>query len=154
VPVLFEVPGGQALAPDATADAVPPDPVMTFAWTAPPPAPLGMLYVVLPTGAPSFFAPPRHATPPSAADPPRSGSVGQLVRRAHASASAPGRAARAVVRTGLLVALALLALACLGAAGAVAARIIRTPSPAPEGARPVAVPAEDPRRAGLAVRER
>jgi hypothetical protein len=41
----------------------------------------------------------------------------------------------------------------LGARGWVAARIIRSPSPTSEGARPVAVTAEDPRRAGLAVRE-
>jgi hypothetical protein len=49
--------------------------------------------------------------------------------------------------------LALLAFGGLAASGLAAVRIIRSPSPTSEGARPVAVVAEDPRRARMAVRE-
>jgi hypothetical protein len=52
-----------------------------------------------------------------------------------------------------LTGLALLALGGLAASGVAAVRMIRSPSPTSEGARPVAVVSEDPRRAGMAVRE-
>ena len=53
----------------------------------------------------------------------------------------------------VLVGLALLALGGLASAVLAAARIIRSPSPTFEGARPVAAVTEDPRRARVAVRE-
>jgi hypothetical protein len=75
----------------------------------------------------------------------------------HAGAPAAMREHRSLPLPVLAVlvvsAIASLGLGGLAAAGLAAARIIRTPSPTSEGARPVAVVAEDPRRARMAVRE-
>jgi Peptidase family M23 len=81
--------------------------------------------------------------------------------RAHVATRSPVAATPAAQRPRSLARtlLAALGVALLVLCGAVAAcvgavRIIRSPSPRTEGARPVAVVPEDPRRARLAVRER
>jgi hypothetical protein len=131
-PVVREAPTGQALAaaPLGAAGAVP---LATYA----------------PAAAPRGVQPGR---PMPSATAPRVAALGvpsRAVRRAHQGASPSTHVSRSTAR----LVVALLVLAGLAAAGLAAVRIIRSPSPTSEGARPDAIAAEDPRRAGLAVRE-
>jgi hypothetical protein len=73
--------------------------------------------------------------------------------RSHAAAALSGGSRSPVTSWQRLLAAALVALASLGAVGATAIRMISHRYPSSEGARADAAPAEDSRRAGLAVRE-
>ena len=103
---------------------------------------------------------PRSAHAPAREVAPRTVAARRPVRAA-GGALVPGspavlraRSRRTIVPMVLaLVGVALLTLGGLAASGVAAVRIIRSPSPTSEGARPVAVASEDPRRARVAVRE-
>jgi hypothetical protein len=164
-PVLPPAPEGAALGPDtvAVSDDDPITHVAPLVFAAPPAtsAPARAAETFARFSAAEVLA--RRAVglrawPPVARAPFRSvaATARPVVHRALPLAAATAATTSRVRGRALpaaLVALLLALCAAVAAGGAALVRIIRGPSPSSEGARPDAVTAEDPRRAGLAVRE-